>query len=57
MNNQLTPEQALQILSEALEPKFQGQISRTGYIAIQSAIETLAVAIKTKPTETDATND
>jgi len=42
----LTPEQALQLLSEALEPKAQGQISRTGYIAIQTAIEVLAAAIK-----------
>jgi hypothetical protein len=42
----LTPEQALQLLSEALEPKAQGQISRAGYIAIQTAIEVLAAAIK-----------
>jgi len=42
----MTPEQALQLLSEALEPKAQGQISRAGYIAIQQAIETLAAAIK-----------
>jgi hypothetical protein len=46
MNNNMTPEQALQLLSEALEPKAQGQISRSGYIAIQQAIETLAKAIK-----------
>jgi|GEM_PF-3184513 len=42
----MTPTEALQLLSEALEPKAQGQISRAGYIAIQQAIETLAQAIK-----------
>jgi hypothetical protein len=42
----MTPTEALQLLSEALEPKAQGQISRAGYIAIQQAIETLAAAIK-----------
>jgi hypothetical protein len=44
MNN-MTPAQALQLISEALEPKAQGQISRAGYIAIQQAIETLAALI------------
>jgi len=57
MPNSMTPDQALQLVSEALEPKAQGQISRQGYIAIQHAIEVLAAAIKpTKPTE-DATHD
>jgi hypothetical protein len=42
----MTPTEALQLISEALEPKAQGQISRAGYIAIQQAIETLAQAIK-----------
>jgi hypothetical protein len=56
MNN-LTPTQALQLLSEALEPKAQGQISRSGYIAIQQAIETLAKAITPEPSESDANND
>lgn len=57
MNN-LTPEQALQLISEALEPAAQGKISRSGYIAIQQAIETLAQAIKQpEPEQTDATND
>jgi len=54
MNN-MTPQQALQLLSEALEPKAQGQISRAGYIAIQKALETLAALLpkesEPQPTE------
>jgi hypothetical protein len=42
----MTPEQALQLLSEALEPKNINAISRQGYIAIQQAIEVLAKEIK-----------
>lgn len=42
----MTPTEALQLLSEALEPRNLNQISRSGYIAIQQAIETLAQAIK-----------
>jgi hypothetical protein len=57
MNNQMTPQQALQLISEALEPKAQGQISRAGYIAIQQAIEVLAKAITPEPSEDHATND
>jgi hypothetical protein len=57
MNNQMTPQQALQLLSSALEPQAQGQISRQGFIAIQQAIETLAEVIKTEPSEDHATND
>jgi len=57
MNNQMTPEQALQLLSEALEPKAQGQISRAGYIAIQQAIEIIAKAIKPEPSESNESND
>jgi len=58
MNNQMTPEQALQLLSSALEPQNIGQISRQGFIAIQQAIEVLAAAIKQpEPSESDATND
>jgi len=53
----MTPQQALQLLSEALEPKAQGQISRAGYIAIQTAIQVLAKAITPEPTESDATHD
>jgi hypothetical protein len=45
MNNQMTPQQALQLISEALEPKAQGQISRAGYIAIQQALEVIAALI------------
>jgi hypothetical protein len=56
MNN-MTPQQALQLISEALEPKAQGQISRAGFIAIQQAIEVLAEVIKPEPSEPDATND
>ena len=45
MNN-MTPTEALQLLSEALEPRNISAISRQGFIAIQQAIETLAAAIK-----------
>jgi len=57
MNNQMTPEQALQLISEALEPRNINAISRQGFIAIQQAIETLAAAIKPEPSEYDATNN
>jgi len=57
MNNQMTPEQALQLLSSALEPQNIGQISRQGFIAIQQSIETLAKAITHEPSEDNATND
>lgn len=46
MNPQLTPEQAIQILSDALQPQMQGQITRQGYIAIEQAIQIIAAAIK-----------
>jgi hypothetical protein len=56
--NTLTPEQALQLLSEALEPRNINAISRQGFIAIQQAIEVLAAAIKQpEPSESDANND
>ena len=45
MNNP-TPTEALQLLSEALEPRNLNQISRSGFCSIQQAIETLAAAIK-----------
>jgi hypothetical protein len=45
MNNPMTPAQALQILSDATEPRNINAISRQGYIAIQQAIEVLAKAI------------
>jgi hypothetical protein len=55
MNPTMTPQEALQLLSNALEP--QAQISRQGYIAIQRAIEVLAAAINPQPAEPDATRD
>jgi hypothetical protein len=56
MNNPMTPQEALQLLSDALEPRNINAISRAGFIAIQKALEALAEAITTKP-ESDATND
>ena len=56
MNPTMTPQQALQLLSDALEPKNIGTISRQGFVTIQVALETLAAAITTNP-ETDATHD
>jgi hypothetical protein len=43
--NELTPQQALQILSDATEPANIGKISRQGFIAIQKALETLAALL------------
>jgi hypothetical protein len=57
MNNQMTPSQALQLISEALEPRNINAISRQGFIAIQTAIETLAKAITPEPTESNDSND
>jgi len=45
MNNEMTPSQALQILSDATEPSNIGKISRQGFIAIQKALETIAALI------------
>ena len=53
----MTPQEALQLLSDALEPRNINAISRAGYIAIQKAIETLAKAITPEPSESDATHD
>lgn len=53
MNTQMTPEQALQLLSDATEPSTQGKISRQGYIAIQQAIEVLAKLITPEPSESN----
>ncbi len=44
----LTPAEALQLLSDALEPRNISQISRQGYVSIQKAIEVLAAAIATE---------
>ncbi len=49
----LTPQAALQILSDALQPQMQGQITRAGYMAIDKAIEVLASAINPKPQTDD----
>ena len=45
MNTQMTPQEALQLLSDALEPRNIGSISRQGYVAIQNALETIAKAL------------
>jgi hypothetical protein len=55
--NEMTPSQALQLISEALEPRNINAISRQGFIAIQQAIETLAKAITPEPTESNDSND
>jgi hypothetical protein len=57
MNNPMTPQEALQLLSDALEPRNISSISRAGYIAIQKALETLAKVVAPKPVKSDATND
>jgi hypothetical protein len=56
MNN-MTPAQALQLISEALEPRNINAISRQGFIAIQQAIETLAKVITPEPSPENDTND
>jgi len=57
MHNQMKPEQALQLISEALEPRNINAISRQGFIAIQQAIEVLAQTITPKPSEANDSND
>jgi uncharacterized membrane protein YgcG len=58
MNKTMTPEQALQILSDALQPNMADKITRAGYLAIEQAIQTLAAEIKQpEPSEDHATND
>ena len=42
----MTPQQALQILSDALQPAMQGRITRAGYVAIEEAIKILAEALQ-----------
>ena len=49
MNEPMTPQEALQLLSDALEPRNVNSISRGGYIAIQKAIEILAEVVAPKP--------
>jgi hypothetical protein len=53
MNPTMTPEQALQIVSDALQPNMAGKISRSGYVAIEQAISVLAQAITPQPESTD----
>ena len=53
----MTPAQALQLISEALEPRNLNQISRAGFCSIQQAIEVLAAAIKPEPSEAYYSND
>lgn len=43
----MTPEQALQVLSDATQP--HAQIDRKGYILIEQALSVLAKAIKPEP--------
>jgi hypothetical protein len=45
----MTPEQALQILSDALQPSMQGRITRAGYVAIEEAIKVLTEILQPKP--------
>jgi hypothetical protein len=45
MNNEMTPSQAIQILSDATEPSNIGKISRSGFCSIQQALETIAALI------------
>jgi hypothetical protein len=53
MNNNITPHQALQILSDATEPQAAGKISRQGYLSIQKALEVLAALIPKEETPTE----
>jgi hypothetical protein len=53
----MTPQEALQLLSDALEPRNINAISRQGYISIQKAIEVLAEIVSTKPESSNDTND
>ena len=49
--NKITPEQALQLISDALEPKNISAISRQGFVLIQQALEVLAEAVKKQTDE------
>jgi hypothetical protein len=53
----MTPQEALQLLSDALEPRNINVISRQGFIAIQQALETLAEVVSPKPAESHDSND
>jgi len=54
MNN-MTPEQALQVLSGATEPGVQP--SRRDYVVIEQALQVLAEAIKPKTEKSDGNSD
>lgn len=59
MNN-LTPDQALQILSDALQPQMLGtnpRLTRQGFVALEQALQTLAEALKPSTQASDATHD
>ena len=45
----MTPQEALQIISDALQPSMQGRITRAGYVAIEEAIKVLAETLQPKP--------
>jgi hypothetical protein len=42
----MTPEQALQIVSDALQPSMAGKVTRAGYVAIEEAIHTLSKIVQ-----------
>jgi len=42
----MTPEQALQIVSDALQPSMAGKVTRGGYVAIEEAIQVLTKAVQ-----------
>jgi hypothetical protein len=51
--NEMTPHQALQILSDATEPRNINAISRQGYLSIQKALETLAALLPKEEASTE----
>lgn len=53
MNNEMTPAQAIQILSDATEPANAGKISRSGFCSIQKALETLAALIPKEDSDSE----
>jgi hypothetical protein len=42
----MTPEQALQIVSDALQPNMAGKVTRAGYVAIEEAIQILTKVVQ-----------
>jgi hypothetical protein len=45
----MTPQAALEVLSQATEPQAAGKINREGYVVIQQAIQVLDDLIKSQP--------